>query len=63
MTLIGLIVAVLLLCLAIWAVQTLAAAFNLPPQIRAVLLVLIVVVAVLWLLGTTVGMGPVIRLR
>jgi hypothetical protein len=63
MTLLALIVVVLLLCVAIWAVQTLTAAFAIPPQIRAVLLVLVVVVAVLWLLGAVVGVGPVIHVR
>lgn len=62
MSLIGLIVALVIVCLAVWAVQTITAAFNIPPQIRAVMLVLVVVIAVIYLLGL-VGFAPVMRLR
>jgi hypothetical protein len=48
--LIGLIVAVLLVCLAYWAIHRIAAAFGLPAQIVVLLDVVIVVVFVVYLL-------------
>lgn len=63
MTLLGLLVAVIVIALAFWAVQTICAAFNIPPQIRAVVLVLMVVIVVLWLLGGLTGLSVPIRLR
>jgi hypothetical protein len=65
MSLIGLIVVVLILCVVVWAVRTLMAAFALPPPIQAVIMVLIVVIFVLWIvsqLGLISG-GPVLRLH
>ena len=55
MTLVGLLVIVIILCLLFWAVQYLTAAFNLPQQVRAVILVIMVVIAVLWLLSALTG--------
>ena len=47
---ISLIVGVILLILAFWALRTLAGTFGLPPQIVAVLNVVFVVLFVLWIL-------------
>lgn len=65
MTLIGLLVFVLICCLVFWVVRTLASAFGLPAPIVAVVNVLLVVVAVLYLLSAfgLFSSGPVIRLR
>ena len=65
MSLMVLIVVVLLLCVAIWAVRTLMAAFALPQPIQAVIMVLIVVFFVLWVVSQLglLGGGPVLRLR
>jgi len=65
MSIIGLLVVVILLCVVVWAVRTLMAAFALPQPIQAVIMVLIVVIVVLWIvsqLGMLSG-GPVLRLR
>jgi hypothetical protein len=65
MTIIGFVVALVIVLLLIWAIQQLTAAFNTPPQIRTVILVLIVVAFVLWVLGMLGGLnyGPVLRFR
>lgn len=51
MSLLGLVLAVLVLFVAIWAVQQLAATFGVPDQIRVVIVVLIVVFFVLWIVS------------
>lgn len=61
MSLLGLLVAVLVLCLLWWALETVTSAFGLDPRIKAVVIVLFVVIAVLWLLGF-VNTGPGLRL-
>ncbi len=65
MSLIGLLVALILLGLAFWVVKTLSGAFGLPPQIVTVLHVVLVVFVVLWLLSAfgLMSGGPVIHLR
>lgn len=45
-----LLVLVIILILLFWAIRTLAAAFALPPQIVAVLNVVLTVIGVLWIL-------------
>lgn len=55
MSLLGLILAVLVLCVAVWAIQQLAATFGLPEQIRVVIIVLIVVLFVLWVVSEFSG--------
>lgn len=62
MTLVGLLIVVIILCLCFWAVQTLTTAFAVPQQVRAVILVLMVVIVVLWLLSSLGHGGPVLRL-
>ncbi len=65
MTLIGLLVMLVIVCLLFWAVRTLMAAFGVPAQIQTVVHVLFVVIVVLWLLGQlgVLPAGPVLRLR
>lgn len=51
MSILSLIVLVILLALAYWAVHRIATAFSLPPPIVAVLDVILVILAVVGLLG------------
>lgn len=51
MSLLGLVLACLVLFVAIWAVQQLAGTFGVPDQIRVVIVVLIVVFFVLWIVS------------
>ncbi len=62
MSLIGLLVAVIVFALLYWAIHRIAGAFGLPAPIVAVIDVILVVVAVLWLLGLT-GAMPTLKLR
>lgn len=62
MTLLGLLVVVIIFCLLFWAIQQLTAVFNVPPQIRTVIVVLLVVIIVLWLVTGLTGHGPALRL-
>lgn len=48
---IGLLIAVLVVCIVLWAAQSLMAAFGVPDPIRTVMLVVIVLVALLWFLN------------
>jgi hypothetical protein len=56
MNLVSLLVVVIVICLLFWAMTTLTTAFGLDARIRAVILVLFVVIAVLWLLGGVVDL-------
>jgi len=49
--LVTLLLAVIVIFALIWAIQRLAAAFEIPPQIGVVLQVLIVLAGVLWLVS------------
>jgi hypothetical protein len=65
MSLIGLLVALILIGLAFWAVRAICAAFAVPPQIAVVIQVVLVIMVVLWLLqalGLWTG-GPSIRVQ
>ena len=65
MSLIGLLVALIVIYLLFWAVRSIMAAFSTPAQIQTVVTVLFVVIVVLWLVGQ-LGLfsgGPVFRLR
>lgn len=62
MSLLAIVLACLLLFVAIWAVQQLAATFGVPDQIRVVIIVLIVVLFVLYIVSALSG-SPVLRLR
>jgi hypothetical protein len=61
MTLLGLLLALLLLCVVYWAATQLMAAFSVGDPIRTVVLVLLVLLALVYLLGQ-VGVGPGLRL-
>jgi hypothetical protein len=65
MSLVGLVLVVLVLCVVVWAIQQLAAAFALPPQIKTVIIVLVVLLFTLWLVGELGGLtgGPILRIR
>jgi uncharacterized membrane protein YwzB len=65
MTLIGLIVALIGLCLLWWALKTIMGAFGLPSQIQTVVTVLFVVIVVLWLVSQfgLLNTGPILRLK
>jgi len=62
-SIIGLIVFLIIIGLIFWAVNKLAGAFAIPAPLIAVIHVVLVVVAILWLLSTLGLMsgGPVIR--
>lgn len=66
MTLIGLLVLVIILGVAFWAVRALSAAFSIPEPIRTVILVLLVIVALIVVLNafgvTTLG-SSTLRLK
>lgn len=62
MPLVNLLVIVIVLCLVFWAVNYLTAAFGLDARVKAVIVVLMVVIAVLWLLGALTGNVPTLRL-
>lgn len=63
MTLLGLLVAVIVICLVFWCVQQLTTAFGVPNQVRVVILVLLVVAVIIWLLGGLGVLDVPIRLR
>jgi len=64
MSLIGLLVALVLVCLLIWAVRAILAAFNIGPPIATLVQVVLVIIVVLWLLNALgLGDGLGIRLR
>lgn len=62
MSLIGLLVAILVLGLVYWAATRLLAAFGVGEPIRTVVIVVLVIVFVLWILGA-VSTTPLIHLR
>lgn len=63
MTLLGLLVALIVVCLVFWCVQQLTAAFNVPQPVRTVILVLLVVIVIVWLIGGLDGSLGSLRLR
>lgn len=60
--LVTLLILIVVLGLAYWAVTALAGAFGLPPQIVVLIQVLLVVVAVIYLLGMLSGNVPRLHL-
>ena len=50
MSIIGLVVVLIVICLVYWAVHRIAGAFGIPDQILVIFDVLLVVIFVLWLL-------------
>ena len=63
MSIIGLLVALVLLCLVLWAAQKLIAAFGIQDPIRTVIWVVVVILAVLIVLGYVGGPGLHLPLR
>lgn len=59
MTLVGLLLTVLLVCVVLWATQRLLAAFSVADPIRTVVIVAVVLIVLVWLLGA----GDLPRLR
>lgn len=55
MSLLALVLACLVLFVAIWAINQLAATFTVPDQIRVVIIVLIVVFFVIWIVSGLSG--------
>jgi hypothetical protein len=52
----------IVLCVLIWAIRALMAAFDLPQPIQTVIYVLIVLFVVLWLVSLFGGVGTPIRI-
>lgn len=65
MTILGLLVALIVILLVFWAVRALLAAFGIGDPIATVVYVILVVIVILWLLGALggVNMGSVGNLR
>lgn len=63
MDLIGLLVFLIIIGLAFWAVRTLSGAFGIPAPIVTVIYVVLVIFVVVYLLQILQGGGPVLRLR
>jgi hypothetical protein len=61
MNLIGLLVALLIFCVVLWAVRALLAAFSIGDPIATVVYVLLVLIFVVYLAGLF-GVGPGLRL-
>lgn len=62
MSLIGLLVALIVICLLFWAVNAVMRAFGVGDPIATLVKVVFVIVVVLWLLGA-LGFVPMVRLR
>lgn len=62
MSLIGLLVALIVICLLFWAVNAVLRAFGVGDPIATLVKVVFVVIVVLWLLGA-LGFVPMVRLR
>lgn len=64
MSLIALLVFLVIIGVAFWAVRALAGAFGIPPPIVVVVQVILVIVALVWLLQN-LGLtgGPILRLN
>ena len=63
MSLIGLLVALIVIGLVWWAVTAILRAFGIGDPIATLVRVVFVIVVVLWLISTVFGLGPTIRLR
>jgi hypothetical protein len=56
MSIIGILVALVIICLLIWAVRSILAAFSIGPPISVLVQVVLVIIVVLWLLNA-LGLG------
>ena len=65
MSIVGLLVAVIIICLIWWALTSVLAAFSVGNPIATLVKVVFVVMVVLWLLSAfgVVGGGPVLRVH
>jgi hypothetical protein len=63
MSILGLVVALVVICLLWWAVTRILAAFNVGDPIATVVKVVFVILVVLWLVAQVGGYVPGIRLR
>lgn len=63
MSIIGILIALIVIALLYWAVMRIMAAFGVGEPIATVVQVAFVVLIVLWLLGAFFGVGPSLRLR
>ena len=63
MSLIGIIVAVIVICLVYWCLMRIMAAFGVGEPIATVVQVAFVLIVVLYLLSVVFGVGPTLRLR
>jgi uncharacterized membrane protein len=63
MTIIGLLVALVLICLVIWAAKALLTAFGIGEPLHTVIWVVVVILAVLIVLGYVGGPGLHVPLR
>jgi hypothetical protein len=62
MDLIGLLMALIIVALVVWATRTLLPALGVPPPVATVIHVVVVVLVVLWLVGQ-LGGPTLVRLR
>lgn len=62
MSLIGLLIAVVIVCLAYWAVNAILRAFGVGDPIATIVRVVFVVLVILWIVGQ-LGYGPALRVR
>jgi predicted membrane protein len=63
MSLLGLVIALLILCVVYWAAEKLMAAFGVGEPIHTVVIVLLVLLILVWAVGAFTGYGPGLRLR
>ena len=63
MSILGLLVALVIICLLWWAVSAILRAFSVGDPIATIVKVIFVVLVVLWVLSAVLGYGPGIRLR
>jgi len=63
MSLIGIVVAVIVICLVYWCLMRIMAAFGVGEPIATVVQVAFVLIVVLYLLSVVFGVGPTLRLR
>jgi hypothetical protein len=62
MSILGILIAVLVLCVIVWAARALMAAFGVGDPIRTVVMVVLVLICLFWILGA-LGVDSPIRLR
>jgi hypothetical protein len=62
MTLLGLLIAILIACVVLWAARALLSAFGLGEPLYTVVVVVVLLLLVLWL-ASQFGYGPGLRLR